>query len=75
MTEDEAFDRLRHLLVTVDAEGAALGWSDGPLTDIVHAHQRTARLTGAFGIITPLGSRDSGEGAAICYEAVDIDGE
>lgn len=74
MTEDEAFSRLRTLLVQVDAESVVLGQTDEPLTDIIKDHQRAPRPDGPYGRLSPVGSRDTGEGFALCYETVTLNG-
>lgn len=70
MTEDEAFKRLRTLLVQVDAESVVLGDTECPLTDIIRSHQTAPRPDKAYAMITPLGSRDTGEGFGLCYEDI-----
>ena len=75
MTEDEAYRRLRTLLVQIDAESVVLGDTAAPLTDIIHSHQTAPRPDGAHAVLTPLGSRDTGEGFRTCYENVTIAGE
>lgn len=74
MTEDEAFDRLRTLLVAVDQESVALGQTVTPLTDIILHHQRAAMPEGAYAGLTPLGSTESGDGYTLCYETRTIAG-
>lgn len=75
MTEDEAYRVLRTLLVQVDAESVVLGNTETPLTDIIHSHQTAPPPLGGYGIITPLGTRDTGEGFRTCYEDVLIGAE
>ncbi|TNC14912.1 hypothetical protein FF100_04875 [Methylobacterium terricola] len=75
MTEDEAYRRLWTFLVEVDAESVVLGQTRQALEDVVFHHQRAPRPEGPYAQLTPLGSRDTGEGHALCYEAVTIGGE
>lgn len=70
MTEDEAFDRLRGLLVAVNAESVILGQTETALTDVILHHQRAPMPEGAYAGLTPLGSTESGDGYALCYETV-----
>ncbi len=72
MTEDEAFDRLRTLLVAIDAESVALGQTQERLTDIIFHHQRAPMPKGAYAGLTPLGSTESGDGYTLCYDTVTI---
>ena len=75
MTEDEAYRRLRALLVEVDCESVALGQTSERLEDVVFHHQRGPRPEGPYAELTPLGSRDTGEGHALCYEVIEYDGK
>ncbi|GJE77281.1 phage neck terminator protein [Methylorubrum suomiense] len=74
MTEDEAFDRLRALLVAVNAESVLLGQTKTALTDIILHHQRAPMPEGAYAGLTPLGSTESGDGYSLCYETITLDG-
>ena len=74
MTEDETYRVLRTLLVQVDAESVVLGTTDTPLTDIIHSHQTAPPPLGGYAIITPLGTRDTGEGFRTCYDDVVFQG-
>lgn len=75
MTEDEAYRRLRTFLVEVDCESVAIGQTRDRLDDVVFHHQRGPRPDGPYAELTPLGSRDTGEGHVLCYEAVNVAGE
>lgn len=70
MTEDEAFRVLRTLLVAIDAESAVLGETTEPLNEIIHSHQTAPPPRGGYAILTPLGTRDTGEGFGVCYEDI-----
>lgn len=74
MTEDEAFDRLRTLLVEVDAESVILGQTQEALSEIILHHQRAPDPGGSFCRLTPLGSTESGDGYKLCYETRTING-
>lgn len=74
MTEVEAYRVLRTLLVQVDAESVILGNTDTPLTDIIHSHQTAPPPLGGYAIISPLGTRDTGEGFRTCYEDISLNG-
>jgi hypothetical protein len=75
MTEDEAYHRLRTLLVEIDAESVIFGQTRQALEDVVFHHQRGPRPDGPYAQLTPLGSRDTGEGHVLCYDVVSIAGE
>lgn len=75
MTEDEAFDRLRGLLVAVNAESVILGQTETALTDVILHHQRAPMPEGAYAGLTPLGSTESGDGYSLCYEDVTFQGQ
>jgi len=74
MTEDGQFDRLRALLVAVDAESVLFGQTKERLTDIIFHHQRAPTPKGAYAGLVPLGSTESGDGWTLCYEKVILDG-
>ncbi len=75
MTEDEAYKRLRALLVAANQEAVALDPDADLLQEIIHSHQTAPKPEGSYAEITPLGSRDSGEGFRRCYDTVQFNGE